>query len=60
MKDVYVVDTGQEEVYVYADSEGEAESIVMSELELDGVNYAEFYSDDPTDVIGYEILGEAA
>lgn len=41
---VYVVDTGDEDIYVIADSECEA-ALVGHE-----VNYAEHYSDDLTDL----------
>lgn len=50
MKSIYVVDTGQFEVYVFADSEAEACELACEKLGLDSVEYAEFYSDDPADV----------
>lgn len=48
--DIYVVDTGEHEVYVYADSEAEACEKACEKLEIDSVKYAEYYSDDPDDV----------
>lgn len=50
MSDIYVVDTGEYEVYVYADSEAEACEQVCEKLDIDSVKYAEYYSDDPADV----------
>lgn len=49
MSAVYVVDTGDEDIYVIADSECEA---VEHAAALVGheVNYAEHYSDDLTDL----------
>jgi hypothetical protein len=44
--DVYVVDTGQEEVYVLASNEVDAAEQVVS-MTGQPINYAEFYSDDP-------------
>lgn len=46
--DVYVVDTGEREIYVLANSECEAAEHVAALGEP--VNYAEWYSDDPTDM----------
>lgn len=49
MPDVYVVDTGESEVYVIADDEFEAADKVKTLLELESINYAEWYSNDPDD-----------
>lgn len=45
---VYVVDTGKREIYVFADSECDAAEQVAAMGE--NVNYAEHYSDDPSDM----------
>lgn len=50
MKDVYVIDTGSEEVYTIAANECEAAEHVRAVLNLDTINYVEWYSDDPTDI----------
>ena len=47
---VWVVDTGEREIYVLADSEVNAAEKVAATGE--DVNYAEYYSDDPTDLEG--------
>lgn len=47
MSDVYVVDTGEREVYVLAENEADACEQVSHMGE--NVEYAEFFSDDPTD-----------
>jgi hypothetical protein len=54
---VYVVDTGERELYVLADEDYEAAELVAAVGE--SVNYAEFYSDDPDDIpIGAIMLPE--
>lgn len=44
---LYVVDTGTKELYVWAGSEAEAGELVCATGEP--VAYVEFYSDDPAD-----------
>jgi len=46
--EVYVVDTGQREIYVLAPDEFEAAEAVTALGE--GFNYVEWFSDDPADV----------
>ena len=47
---VYVVDTGEREIYVLADEDYEAAEHVAALGE--SVNYVEHYSDDPADIEG--------
>lgn len=58
MPDIYVVDTGTFEVYVFADGEAEACEQVCEKLGLESVKYAEFYSDDVDDIGRIEDLLE--
>lgn len=52
--DVYVVDTGEREIYVLADTDYEAAEQVTALGE--NVNYAEWYSDNPEDA-PYPVVG---
>lgn len=54
MRNVYVVDTDEQEIYVLADEDYEATEQVAA-MEHD-VLYAEFYSDDPADIPSGGIL----
>lgn len=58
MTDIYVVDTGEYEVYVYATDEAEACEKACEKLGIDSVKYAEYYSDDVDDIGRIEDLLE--